>query len=158
VDGDGSGWVECPQGHRHWGRFGAAGLLAHASGPDGRCLILLQLRARWSHQGGTWGLPGGARDSDETPEQAALREAAEEATVDPNEIRVHGAVVDDACGWAYTTVLARAASAFPVAPANAESDALTWVPAEQVADLPLHPRFATMWPGLRAAVEGAARH
>jgi ADP-ribose pyrophosphatase YjhB (NUDIX family) len=40
--------------------------------------VLLQHRAPWSHQGGTWGLPGGARDSHETPEQAAVREIAEE--------------------------------------------------------------------------------
>ena len=32
---DGNGWTTCGQGHRHWGRFGAAGLLAWAPGPGG---------------------------------------------------------------------------------------------------------------------------
>ena len=31
MQGDGDGWVECSLGHRHWGRFGAAGLLLHTS-------------------------------------------------------------------------------------------------------------------------------
>ena len=58
---------------------GAAGLLLRAPRPDGTPAVLLQHRAPWSHQGGTWGLPGGARDSHETAEQAAVREAHEEA-------------------------------------------------------------------------------
>jgi len=71
---DGNGWVRCELGHRHWGRFGAAGLLAFATaGP-----VLLQRRTWWSHHGGTWGLPGGARDSHESALAAALREAAED--------------------------------------------------------------------------------
>ena len=49
--------------------------------------ILLQHRAVWSHHGDTWGLPGGARDSHETAEQAALREAVEESGVDANRSR-----------------------------------------------------------------------
>ena len=44
---DGNGWVRCAQGHRHWGRFGAAGLLVLATGR-----VLLAHRALWSHHGG----------------------------------------------------------------------------------------------------------
>ena len=58
--GDGDGWVQCALGHRHWGRFGAAGLLVNADRD-----FVLQHRAPWTHEGGTWGLPGGARDSHE---------------------------------------------------------------------------------------------
>ena len=73
--GDGDGWTRCALGHRHWGVFGAAGLLLwHGDGA-----VLLQHRAEWSHHGGTWGILGGARNSGETAEQAAAREAAEEA-------------------------------------------------------------------------------
>ena len=53
------GWAFCSQGHRHWGRAGAAGLLLHRDGAEGP-EVLLQHRASWSHHGGTWGTPGGA--------------------------------------------------------------------------------------------------
>ena len=84
---DGNGWVECGCGSRHWGRFGAAGLLLiHESGSDvarhsepaglkPTSAVLLQHRATWSHEGGTWGLPGGARDSHEDVVTTALRES-----------------------------------------------------------------------------------
>ena len=37
--------------------------------------VLLQLRAAWTHGGGTWALPGGALDSHEDSIAAAKREA-----------------------------------------------------------------------------------
>jgi ADP-ribose pyrophosphatase YjhB (NUDIX family) len=37
--------------------FGAAGVLVWNRTTDS---VLLQLRAEWSHHGGTWGIPGGA--------------------------------------------------------------------------------------------------
>ena len=103
---DGDGWVECAQGHRHWGRFGAAGLLLHRVGPDGGPEVLLQHRAEWSHHGGTWGLLGGARHRAEAPVAAALREAAEEAGVPAEAALVSGEYDDDHGGWSYGTVLA----------------------------------------------------
>ena len=53
----GDAWVEGPDGTRYWGRYGAAGLLIVSPGFE----VLLQHRAAWSHFGGTWGMPGGAR-------------------------------------------------------------------------------------------------
>ena len=91
--GDGDGWAVGPDGGRRWGRFGAAGLLLRAPLPDGTPAVLLQHRAAWSHQGGTWALPGGARDSDESPVVAAVREAEEETGIDP--ARVHPLVTLD---------------------------------------------------------------
>ena len=106
--GDGDGWVECDLGHRHWGLFGAAGLLLHRPGGEGGAEVLLQHRATWSHHGGTWGLLGGARHSDESAIVAAVREAGEEGGVDPADVDVHGRYDDAHGGWAYTTVLAAA--------------------------------------------------
>jgi len=78
VRGDGDGWVMSDNGAHYWGRHGAAGLLLRVPRADGSPAVLLQHRAPWSHQGGTWGLPGGARDSHETVEQAAVREVRTE--------------------------------------------------------------------------------
>ena len=88
--GDGNGWVQCAIGHYHWGLFGAAGLLVVAHGS-----VLLQHRAPWSHEGDTWGIPGGARDSGESAVEGALREAAEETGLDPQLVTVTREVVDD---------------------------------------------------------------
>jgi 8-oxo-dGTP pyrophosphatase MutT (NUDIX family) len=148
VSGDGNGWVHCAVGHRHWGRFGAAGLLIS----DGS-RVLLQHRAAWTHEGDTWAVPGGARDSHEDPVTAALREAAEETTLDPSAITVVREWVDDHGGWSYTTVVARCDAQVPVAPVNAESTATTWWPIEEVETLPLHRGFAASWPALRAMLD-----
>ncbi len=149
----GDGWVRCASGHRHWGRFGAAGLLLraipHAS--PGRPLILLQHRALWSHHGGTWGLPGGARDPGETAVVAALREAAEETTLDVAALEVETSLVDDHGGWSYTTVVATTATAGRIGPRGAEGLSVQWVPEDEVTSLPLHPGFAATWPRLTSA-------
>jgi 8-oxo-dGTP diphosphatase len=143
---DGNGWVRCELGHRHWGRFGAAGLLAFvADGP-----VLLQRRTWWSHHGGTWGLPGGARDSHESALAAAMREAAEECGVPPDAARQRGVFTDDHGGWAYTSVLAEAPAPFAVESDDDETDEVAWVSVPAVAGLDLHPGFAAHWDELRA--------
>ena len=151
MQGDGDGWVFDADGQRYWGRHGAAGLLLTApldGGGDG-VAVLLQHRAVWSHQGGTWGLPGGARDSHETVEQAAVREAHEEAGIAASDLEVTDSVVTHraSSGWTYTTVIARTAHQITTV-ANGESAELRWVPATSVADLPLHPGLALAWPAL----------
>ncbi|SEH85276.1 ADP-ribose pyrophosphatase YjhB, NUDIX family [Leifsonia sp. CL147] len=138
--------MEGPDGQRFWGRFGAAGLLVH----DLRRGVLLQHRADWSHFGGTWGLPGGARHADETAVQGALREAAEEAAVPPEDVRVLFESVLDLGFWSYTTVVAQAIRPFEPHMADVESIELRWVAVPEVTGLPLHPGFAASWPQLRA--------
>jgi 8-oxo-dGTP pyrophosphatase MutT (NUDIX family) len=149
--GDGDGWLECAQGHRHWGLFGAAGLLLHRPGPTGP-EVLLQHRATWSHHGGTWGLLGGARHSDETAVTASLREAAEEGGLSADGLRVHGRYDDEHGGWSYATVLAAGTRSTPAAPTGGESIDVGWVPRDEVTGLDLHPGFAATWPVLRPAL------
>ncbi|MGH3788606.1 MAG: NUDIX domain-containing protein [Pseudonocardiaceae bacterium] len=161
VHDDGDGWVQCCDGQPRWGRFGAAGLLLWAPDAWRRPLVLMQHRAPWTHCGDLWGLPGGARHSEETPVQTALREAAEEAAVDFDRLRVRGQVAGHPAGdtWSYTTVVADAAEPLPVRP-NHESAELAWVAQPQVTTLDLHPAFAAIWPELQltdiAAVVDAA--
>lgn len=154
--GDGDGWVVSDARVCYWGRHGAAGLLVRAPRADGSPAVLLQHRAPWSHQGGTWGLPGGARDSHETAEQAAVREALEEAGLPTERLAVRAAVVTaDVFGsggarWTYTTVVADTGELLRTVP-NRESAELRWVAEDQVDHLPLHPGFAASWQRLRAA-------
>lgn len=154
MDGDGNGWTRCARGHRHWGVHGAAGMLIRCSDPAGASSVLMQHRAAWTSDGDTWGIPGGARDSHETPVQAALREAGEEAGIDPSALEVLGDLVDDHGGWAYVTVFAEAVRPLTVV-ANAESVELRWVPDDEVAALALHPGFARSWPTVRTRLLGA---
>ncbi len=148
MNGDGNGWTNCGLGHRHWGRHGAAGLLLVRT-IDGHREVLLQHRAAWTSDGDTWGIPGGARDSHETPVQAALREAAEEAGIVADDVEVVGLWHDDHDGWEYVTVVAAALTDM-VLEANAESAELRWVPLDAVENLHLHPGFARSWPHVRS--------
>lgn len=149
--GDGDGWVDCAQGHRHWGLFGAAGLLLHRPG-GGTGEVLLQHRATWSHHGGTWGLLGGARHRDESAVVAALREAGEEGGVDASAVRPLGRSDDVHGGWSYATVLADDVGGVEARPTGGESIDVAWVPVGEVTGLPLHPGLASTWPWLRRAL------
>ena len=152
--GDGNGWVDTSSGHRHWGRFGAAGLALLRTAP--RPQVLLQLRAGWTHQGGSWGLVGGARDSHESLAEAALREAEEEAGIDRSQVTVLGLQtgVDDG-SWSYTYVLALAGADLAVGPITPESEELRWVDLDEVSSLALHAGLGSTWSALR---RGIARH
>lgn len=149
VHGDGDGWVYCAQGHRHWGRFGAAGLLI-----IGEQRAILQHRAPWTHEGDTWGLPGGARDSHEDVVASALREAHEEAAIDPDAVAPLGWWHDDHGGWSYTTVVAGARRDLDPHAANAESTEIRWWPLAEVEQLPLHRGLAGAWPHLHRPPAG----
>lgn len=140
----GDGWVRCALGHRHWGRHGAAGLLLLTPSRE----VLLQHRAPWSHGGDTWGVPGGARHSDESAEQAARRETVEETGIDVSGVGVVDVHVDDHGSWSYTTLVATIPARRAVRP-DRESIDLRWVPEDDVARFPLHPAFGAAWPLLR---------
>jgi 8-oxo-dGTP diphosphatase len=157
---DGDGWARCDRGHLHWGRFGAVGLLGYVSGRPGAgphsARVLLARRSRWGQHGGAWGPPGGARDSDEPPIDAALREAAEECGLPPGGVNVQGMLLDDHGGWSYRTYVGAAAALFPVRAASPEITEARWVGAADVASLRLHPGFAEHWPLLSQALTPAS--
>ncbi|MCW2794027.1 MAG: hypothetical protein JWO76_3125 [Nocardioides sp.] len=132
-------WATCYHGHRHWGARGAAGLMLADRGR-----VLLQLRAHWTHQGGTWSIPGGARERGESAVQAALREAREEVGIAADAVRVQGTHVASCGGWDYTTVLAAPIGTVRVRNL-AETERHAWVPADEVLALPLHPAFSRAW-------------
>src|SRR5207245_5524293 len=113
---------------------------------------LLQRRSWWGNQPGTWGPPGGARDSHESAVAAALREAAEECDLPAGQVAVTGILRDDHGGWSYQTVIAAASEPFAVRSASAETAEADWIPRDEVGRLALHPGFAAQWPALRAAL------
>ena len=137
---------------RHWGRFGAAGLLVVAT-VDDVPHVLLDERADWVHQGGTIGVPGGAIHPGEQPIEAALREAGEEVVgLEDLQVDVFARHVEpcpDCERWTYTTIVTRAPSLLPVRPRSMESAGLSWVTVDEVERLPLHPGFAAAWPTLQ---------
>lgn len=149
---DGDGWIECHCGSKHWGRNGAAGLLLHRSGK-----ILLQLRAPWVHNGGTWGIPGGARDSHESWQEAAVREAIEEIGIDASMIDLDASLLysDDHGDWRYETIITPALDHFEAGEANHETVEVEWFDFEQIEELPLHASFAKAWPSIKALIQSA---
>lgn len=147
----GDGWVACGCGRRHWGLHGAAGLLLARRDAGGRAThVVLQHRAPWSDEGGTWGLPGGARAPHESAVDAALREAHEEAGIDPAAVAVRSEHVLHHPGWSYTTVVADAVGTVEPAVTDAESLEVAWVAVDDVAAHPLLPAFADAWTALRS--------
>lgn len=150
---DGNGWSAGPNNSRLWGRFGAAGLLLMT--PQGQ--VLMQHRAEWTSHPLTWALPGGARDSHETPEVAAMRETQEETGLNESQVEIlHTRVTagpypaDPARpelygGWCYYIVFAMAPEILETNP-NAESKELRWVDLDEVEQLDLLPAFGKTWP------------
>ena len=145
---DGDGWIQCACGNKHWGLNGAAGILL-VRGTQ----ILLQHRAPWVHNGDTWGIPGGARDSHESVLEAALREAHEETGIDPVHVTPIQTFSDDHGSWRYDTVIAHATDELVAHELNDESHEVRWVEIDEVDELTLHPSFEKSWPTLKGLVQ-----
>lgn len=145
---EGDGWIDCPCGGRHWGLFGAAGLLLIRDSQ-----VLLQHRAPWVHNGDTWGIPGGARDSHESFIEAAIREANEEIGIFHDEIEVLSESSQEHGEWSYHTIIARAHSSCEPIAANQESLEVRWVEQQEVSQLPLHPAFGKSWRELQSIIQ-----
>ena len=145
---DGDGWVECSCGSKHWGLNGAAGLLLVRDQK-----VLLQHRAPWVHNGDTWGIPGGARDSHETTFEAALREAHEEIGMDKHLVEKVDLFIDDHGLWKYETVIAKAHPDLVAHEQNDESLQVEWIAFDNVVKKNLHPSFEKTWPKLLAILK-----
>lgn len=146
----GDAWVVAEDGGRYWGKFGAAGLLAY----DPARGILLQHRVSWSDHGGTWGIPGGARHEGESAVEGAIRESNEEAGAPFDAVTPQFAYVIDRGGWTYTTIIAEVSTPFEAEITDPESNALEWIPLDQVTNFELHPGFGASWPLLRPVLAG----
>jgi 8-oxo-dGTP pyrophosphatase MutT (NUDIX family) len=100
----------------------AAVLILFGPGTEGPDLLLVQRGPRLRRHAGQPAFPGGAIDeSDGGPVQAALREAAEEARVDPSGVQVLAVLPDMfiwRSGFTVTPVLAWWRRPTPVAPGD----------------------------------------
>jgi septum formation protein maf len=156
----GDGWVMCDCGRKHWGHNGAAGvLLARRDDATGRVThVVMQHRALWSAEGGTWGIPGGAISDGETAIEGALRESFEEANITSQDIDVVGAYCENHGNWRYTTVFAFEKPGHCVNPCahDDESMEIKWVPIDDVPKLKLLTAMRTDWPSFRARLDSLA--
>jgi 8-oxo-dGTP diphosphatase len=141
--------LACRCGRFHYGQYGAAGLVL----TNNRGEILLARRSEFVHRPGTWAFPGGALERGETDADCALREAEEELGIDPDAVVVTRTVpgVDHGV-WRYTYVVATLAPQTPSIRLrlNWETDAVTWLPPDQVDTLALHPDLRDTWPALQS--------
>ncbi len=156
----GDGWVECACGRKHWGTNGAAGvLLARRDAQTGEVThIVMQHRAAWSAEGGTWGIPGGAIADGENTIEGALRESFEEANITPEDIEVVGSYCEDHGPWSYTTVFAFEKPGHEVHPKanDDESMEIVWVPIDEVPDRKLLTAMRTDWPSFEKRLRALA--
>jgi 8-oxo-dGTP diphosphatase len=145
----GDGMLTLPNGRRLWGRFGAAGLLVRHTDSDGNVRYFMQKRGEDVQLAGTWSVPGGAIYELETADDGAVREFVEEAGSLPVGRVVGRHVAEQGDGaWAYTTVIYEVDEQFEP-DENWESAGGRWLTADEVAELDLHPGFASAWPVLR---------
>nr|WP_308917742.1 CoA pyrophosphatase [Jannaschia sp. LMIT008] len=128
----------------------AAVLVGFGDGPDGPRLLLTKRSSRLRHHPGQIAFPGGKLEAGEAPEDAALREAAEEVGLPRDRARVvcrlpsHETVT----GFTVTPVLARLQPFDPV-PEPGEVAEIFTVPAAHVLDPDRYTVEGRRWRGQR---------
>jgi len=107
-----------------------AGLPQHAAWSAEAALILTRRADALRHHGGQWALPGGRLEDGETPEQAALREMAEEVglALEPGDVigRLDDFVTRS--GFSITPVVVWAGAAREMTPDPAEVQSIHRIP------------------------------
>jgi mutator protein MutT len=106
----------------------------HAQWSDAPALLLTKRAADLRSHAGQWALPGGRIDAGETPEQAALRELAEEVGLVLDAAAVLGRLDDYATrsGYLITPVVVWAGAARDVVPNAAEVASIHRIPADEL--------------------------
>lgn len=106
------------------------GLPRHARWSDDAALLLTRRAARLRQHAGQWALPGGRIDGDESPEQAALRELAEEIGLQLDATAVLGRLDDYATrsGYVITPVVVWAGAVAALQPNPGEVAAIHRIP------------------------------
>lgn len=144
MDGrSGDGFVQLADGSMRWGLYGAAGVLfRHVDGD--RTTYFVAKRSQWTHQGGTWAIPGGALNAGEEPLLGALREFSEEIGLVPAGYEVAEVHQDDHGGWSYWTLVVDVPEPFELPSSlHWETAEVRWVDGEELAGLDLFPAFRT---------------
>jgi 8-oxo-dGTP pyrophosphatase MutT (NUDIX family) len=138
-DPSGDGGVWGSDGNEYWGLYGAAGAIFRNE-EDGVERFFLVLCSGMTFDGGVWGSPGGARDRDEDPLAAALRETGEEIGTEPEASEVLFEHVFEPCPeWRYTTFVVAAQTRFAQSSSNWETNGSGWFAREELASMPVHP-------------------
>ena len=110
------------------------GTPVHAQWSDATALLLTRRAAGLSAHAGQWAMPGGRIDGAETPEQAALRELAEEVGLPLSADAICGRLDDYATrsGYVITPVVVWAGAARDLTPNPAEVASIHRIPASEM--------------------------
>ncbi|MBO0877197.1 MAG: NUDIX domain-containing protein, partial [Pseudonocardia sp.] len=143
--------IGCDCGQRHFGTYGAAGMLLTHVDADGVRWVLMQQRSSALADAGAWALPGGAILQRETARHTAMRAAWQQAGIDQSAYVVRGSYVDDHGPWAYTTIWAETDRRLATTSGRRSAE-LRWVRLDRLHELPLLPGFGASWPAVRATL------
>ena len=120
---------------------GLPGFPEHAFWSAQAALILTRRSGHLRRHAGQWALPGGRIDAGETPEQAALRELAEEINLQLDASAILGRLDDfiTRSGFVITPVVVWAGAARPIVPNPAEVASIHRIPVAEFlrADAPM---------------------
>jgi 8-oxo-dGTP pyrophosphatase MutT (NUDIX family) len=123
--------------------FGATlpGLPQHAAWSERAALILTRRSEQLRDHAGQWALPGGRIEAGESPEQAALRELAEEVHLNLDATAVLGRLDDyvTRSGFVITPIIVWAGAAREITPNPAEVQSIHRIPVDEFlrADAPM---------------------